>query len=771
MPFGEGMLQGIGDDLVRHQPERHRHVNHHVRLLDIAGQRHASSRQADEVPGQTVEEAADVHAAEVLGAVELFLERAERLDAPPEVADLLAVALALQGLFRHAQQADHHLEIVIQPMVQLLQDELAVLAVVAEFLVAVMSRAHSRGEAAELMDALDHVVVESLPNGPDGELLVARAGEHQGAAVRVGRLDPVEDRKAVSPAQVKVSDENIRRAVAQGPFEGREAGGFADLCIRELLEDGADCQRTDVRIIVDEQDVHGTKLTENGTGRGASGTRANAEARPLILSGNSLAAHSLRGDRDRGTRSHEPSRRGPTLGTVAFLIAALLLLTSAVSLNLFLGRVAENRAFVLRTSSILRTMAELNVDVRAAETGQRGFILSGERRYLAPYETAIQRVWAEFHDLEGAVRDPSQIARLHRLRPLIEEKLAELANTVELREQGFEAALAVVRTDIGQKLMEDIQAVVDEFERAEQEIMISRSQLLEDQAQWAARISALTAVLALAVTAVGVLWLARQRADARVLAAERGFRQDLEGQVERRTEQLTQVNRELDAFAYTISHDLRAPLRAMHGYADALAEDYAPNLPEEGRRFTHRIMAAAERMEALIQDILTYSRMTREEVRVRPVSLDKTADRVLAHARPRIEETGAVIEVGRPLGTVSAHPAALELVLDNLIANAVKFVAPGQTPHVHIRSENRGHWVRLRVEDNGIGIDPSHRERIFEPFQRLHGIETYPGTGIGLAIVRRGLERMGGQCGVDAEAGRGSRFWIELRRADGEVAQ
>jgi signal transduction histidine kinase len=268
-----------------------------------------------------------------------------------------------------------------------------------------------------------------------------------------------------------------------------------------------------------------------------------------------------------------------------------------------------------------------------------------------------------------------------------------------------------------------------------------------------------------------VLWLTRQRADARLLAAERGFRHDLERQVEHRTEQLTQVNRELDAFAYTISHDLRAPLRAMHGYADALAEDYAPNLPEEGRRFTHRIIAAAERMEALIQDILTYSRMTREEVRVRPVNLDESTDRALAHAGPRIKEMGAVIDVGHPLGTVSAHPAALELVLDNLIANAVKFVAPGETPHIRIRSENLGDWVRLAVEDNGIGIDPSHRERIFEPFQRLHGIETYPGTGIGLAIVRRGLERMGGRCGVDAGTGRGSRFWIELRRAVGEGTQ
>jgi signal transduction histidine kinase len=113
----------------------------------------------------------------------------------------------------------------------------------------------------------------------------------------------------------------------------------------------------------------------------------------------------------------------------------------------------------------------------------------------------------------------------------------------------------------------------------------------------------------------------------------------------------------------------------------------------------------------------------------------------------------------------------LEQALDNLVANALKFVAPGERPRIRIRAEYQGKQVRVWVEDNGIGIDPAHRGRIFEPFQRLHGIETYPGTGIGLAIVRRSLERMGGRCGVALGEGRGSRFWIELRSADWETAR
>jgi signal transduction histidine kinase len=175
-------------------------------------------------------------------------------------------------------------------------------------------------------------------------------------------------------------------------------------------------------------------------------------------------------------------------------------------------------------------------------------------------------------------------------------------------------------------------------------------------------------------------------------------------------------------------------------------------------------------MENLIQDILAYSRLAREEVSLRPVSLDSIVDQVIANAERSINDAGATIEIVRPLPEVRAHAPTLTQALDNLLANAIKFVRPGEGPQVRIRSERQDGRVRLWVEDNGIGIDQPHQERIFQPFQRLHGVETYPGTGIGLAIVRRSLERMGGRCGVTSEAGGGSRFWIELPATDGQAA-
>jgi PAS domain S-box-containing protein len=243
----------------------------------------------------------------------------------------------------------------------------------------------------------------------------------------------------------------------------------------------------------------------------------------------------------------------------------------------------------------------------------------------------------------------------------------------------------------------------------------------------------------------------------------------LERRVEERTRQLAEANQELQDFAYSVSHDLRAPLRTMQGFSRALLEDCADGLDEIGRDYARRIIAGATRLDELIRDLLAYSRVTREEIELRPVSLDKTADDVLAQLRGPIAEAGASVEAARPLGSMLGHPAILTQALSNLVGNALKFVPAGIPPRVAIRSESRdgGRRLRLWVEDNGIGIAPEHRERIFQVFQRLHGVAEYAGTGIGLAIVRKGIERLGGAVGVESETGVGSRFWIELAKGDG----
>lgn len=231
---------------------------------------------------------------------------------------------------------------------------------------------------------------------------------------------------------------------------------------------------------------------------------------------------------------------------------------------------------------------------------------------------------------------------------------------------------------------------------------------------------------------------------------------------------LKDTNTELESFAYTVSHDLRAPLRAIQGFTQALLDDYAPKLDADGRDFAQRVVNAAQRMDALINDLLAYSRLTRIEFDLRPVSLGKAVAAALLHLEAEVSGKKAEVKVIDPLPAVKAHGPILAQIVENLVANALKFVSPGNAPRVTIRAEEKDGWERLWVEDNGIGIPPEYHEKIFRVFERLHGIESYPGTGIGLAIVGRGIARMGGKAGVESEPGKGSRFWIELPIAESE---
>ena len=240
------------------------------------------------------------------------------------------------------------------------------------------------------------------------------------------------------------------------------------------------------------------------------------------------------------------------------------------------------------------------------------------------------------------------------------------------------------------------------------------------------------------------------------------YASELELKVAERTTQLEEINQELKAFTYSISHDLKAPLRAIQGFAIALQEDYDENLDELGREYTKRLAGSAQQMEQLIQDLLAYSRLSRTEIKMQSVDLVLLVDKTLEQLDSVINETQAQITVDEPLLNIFGNRTVLLQVVNNLLSNAIKFTNPDVKPKIRIWTENREKYVRLWIEDNGIGIEPHYQERIFRVFERLHGNEVYPGTGIGLAIVKKGMERLGGKFGVESEVNRGSRFWIEL---------
>lgn len=247
------------------------------------------------------------------------------------------------------------------------------------------------------------------------------------------------------------------------------------------------------------------------------------------------------------------------------------------------------------------------------------------------------------------------------------------------------------------------------------------------------------------------------------------YAEELEHRVAERTAQLKETNQELEAFTYSVSHDLRAPLRTIQGFAQALLEDCGNQLEDFCRDYIASIIDDAVQMNGLISDLLNYSRLTQDQITLQPTDLGDVVDEALAQLAAEIAEKQAQIRVAAPLPHVMADRATLIQVVVNLIGNAVKFVAPDIQPQIDIFAtmelQDNHDWIRLSIVDNGIGIAPEYQERVFRVFERLHGSESYPGTGIGLAIVRKGLDRMSGRAGVESQLGQGSHFWILLPNA------
>ncbi len=265
--------------------------------------------------------------------------------------------------------------------------------------------------------------------------------------------------------------------------------------------------------------------------------------------------------------------------------------------------------------------------------------------------------------------------------------------------------------------------------------------------------------------------------------------QNLERRVEERTARLQETISELETFSYTIAHDLRAPVRGMSGFCEVLLEDMAGTLPPQARTIVEKIARASHRMEALTRDLLQFSKVSRQEVELSRVEIEPLVEELPILAVPEVRRA---ITIQAPLYPVLAHKGLLQHVLSNLIDNAVKFIPPQGAPKVTISAEvvSQGspntrsrklvfsstesatrqmdlaaNQVRIWVKDEGIGIPREAHQKIFGIFERGVSSDLYQGTGIGLAIVARAMQRMGGTCGVESELGKGSRFWLDLPAA------
>ncbi|HKU15013.1 MAG TPA: ATP-binding protein [Steroidobacteraceae bacterium] len=236
---------------------------------------------------------------------------------------------------------------------------------------------------------------------------------------------------------------------------------------------------------------------------------------------------------------------------------------------------------------------------------------------------------------------------------------------------------------------------------------------------------------------------------------------DLERRVAERTRQLEAANRELEAFAYAVSHDLRAPLRSMSGFSQILQESAPPGLDDKSRHYLQRIHDASVRMSSLIEDLLNLSRIGRSELTARPISLSQIAGEAAAAIRERHPAREVQLDIASGL-EVSADPRLLRIALENLLSNAWKYTARTTPARVSIGKQTAESGVVYFVRDNGVGFDMKYADKLFVPFQRLHPEAEFPGSGIGLVTVQRIIARHGGRIWADAKPDEGATFYFTL---------
>ncbi|MVN85877.1 HAMP domain-containing protein [Deinococcus sp. HMF7620] len=456
---------------------------------------------------------------------------------------------------------------------------------------------------------------------------------------------------------------------------------------------------------------------------------------------------------------------------------------------------------VLDAQARTQLISDLTQQVAVMENGQRGFVITGQDEFLAPYQEGQATFQAAAYALQDLAVTEMQRTNLAKVQALVGRWQQEAAlPEMDARRESLDRAAARVSNGVGRDILNEareVLAVMQRNETVRQAEATRQSQATLSAVRWISVAGLALGLTLLTVTALrvartvtrtlrelndGAQSIARGEYDRRLppapvqelsllgsqFNAMAGAVQDREDQLRRAAHALEQTNtqlersnRELEQFAYVASHDLQEPLRTIGSYTELLARRYSGQLDERADRYIAFTTAATQRLKTLIQDLLAYSRVRRAERTFAPVDTARLAAQLVEDMQTQIETTGARVTVG-PLPTLETNPELLRHALQNLLGNALKFSAPDRAPQVGLTATAEPErWV-FHVQDNGIGIAPEYHERIFGVFQRLHGMDEYAGSGIGLAVTRSAAEQLGGELWVDSTPGQGSTFHLAL---------
>ncbi len=466
----------------------------------------------------------------------------------------------------------------------------------------------------------------------------------------------------------------------------------------------------------------------------------------------------------------------PVLLSAAILVVALNALFAFHTVRVLL----DSEDWVQHTWQVIYQVELIMSSAKDAETGTRGYLITGDDKYLEPAVVARQQLPGELDTFTRLTRDnATQKPRVVEMRAVMEERLTTLQRGLDLRRESgnLDAVRPMVTTGTGKAQMDHLRRIADDMETEERRLLVIRV----GQAKTNSRLAVFSIALASGLDFLLIVLMFRYFAQERrlriateevaerlaVAHAETEQQADevrllnatLEERVKQRTAELEATNRELEAFSYSVSHDLRSPLRTIDGFSLALEEDYAGLVDATGVDYIRRVRNGVQRMGQLIDALLQLSRITRAEINREDV--DVTAIARLVAGNLAEENTGTAVAFRVEDGmTATADPKLLQVALENLMGNAVKFSSKVEAPAVEVG------WDKAQsaffVKDNGAGFDMYYAEKLFNAFNRLHGDKDFKGSGIGLATVARVIRRHHGRIWADSKVDEGATFWFTL---------
>jgi signal transduction histidine kinase len=420
-----------------------------------------------------------------------------------------------------------------------------------------------------------------------------------------------------------------------------------------------------------------------------------------------------------------------------------------------------DREWVTHSLLVVERLQAIRIDITQAETGQRGYLLTGQDTYLALHGAGVDKLHRDITALRDLTSDNhGQQEAITRLEALIADRLKELSSGIEVRKQsGLMAGIEVTsHGNDGEVWMGLIARHIADMRETESKLLSARS------ARAAASTRNIKIIIAggnvFAILALLINGLVIHFESVRRNLAERNLKHSNE-RLERRTAELSETNIELESFAYSVAHDLRAPLRHIAGFSGVLVQDYGPRFGDEGLRCLEKISEGAQKMGRLVDDLLSLSKIGRRELSLHKTVLDSLVEQVVDELRLELSGRSVEWQIGK-LFSAECDPGLIKQVFVNLLSNAVKYTRKQEHAVIQVGQKLQDGERVIFIRDNGVGFEMKYASQLFGVFQRLHKSSDFEGTGVGLAIAQRIVRKHGGRIWVEAELNQGATFFFTV---------